>query len=927
MLNEFGVLQKIVSIADRIDELGFTKQASLVDKVIVKLCQELSLEENETTPSIPDVKLDDFIYTPFYNHYGAVTDENGRIFITSLKDLANIIGMVTEKSMLYQIKVDDTDAWLYKLSEHKDIFDTWKDTFWKQEMKVRDNIFDMNSDLQEIKRVFKNYVVFNAKQSGKKAVEFIDDGEVVIFDQPWVTVLELLAKNKDKFFDKEKGVQQSQYTVAKGPKIKKKKQPSNKYVKKPDILRQSVNKFMTAKATQSIISKTADMPSQERVALNKELFEIVMAVSKSTEGGVELGKSVYQYLHENGVPIEFAGSITDTIKTLETNFKTLELVDNKGLVASSPEHIMANGLFNPSNFVNTKTDLALEGAKTGNMLMYLLGINDSSIAITSDLSSSSAQVVRMDFEDALAVKYKNADEFLFSKFEPKGYAGKDVDKIVKTEIGNEKTMCSIDVTNICPKRLKCKTCKYCYIESHRDVDCNAKKLIIHRGYEGQIRTFKPDVIKALNKMGGLRVFNASDYMPSNFAVLKDMFDDAYAVGLFIKVITKVPEFIEDFVNHPAIKIINVSVDKTGDGMPINKARELKQKYGDKVKVRCAAMNPLEIVEFLSMKYKSQDGEEKDLVDVVTAYHGYTKIHKDSLESRGYNKEHLKKIQKKNPEEFQMILDGLKHSSLVWTDMVPYRGDFDLFLRHCEGRLGEVPDKKIEQHVDQSGRESKSKKLLVWEKLLRQNKGKSKKEIMVLWKAKENERLQLFMEETRGLLGGMKVEGKRGAKDVNVDVDVFDAFLNNIQKIKSKLCCFTGECVSCKNHCGFGESINNFEGAINFNGWTPEQEKNYVKWLEIKARLETQVTSRVKVTLDAERQRLERLSYIANIINVQTRWQQEVDNQNVNISKVRSILKSGGKVPKELADLAYVKPYMREHKAGRFKYKEWSKYES
>jgi len=174
---------------------------------------------------------------------------------------------------------------------------------------------------------------------------------------------------------------------------------------------------------------------------------------------------------------------------------------------------------------------------------------------------------------------------------------------------NIKTIRSVDFTTNCPKRREGRSCAYCYVEVARNMNFNAKKVIEHTPYKHELLRYDKDKIRLLNGMGGIRLFSFGDYMPEHDKDIKAFLDDAHKVGLKVKVITKVPEFVEKYANHPAMNVIHVSVDTIGDGMNHETAKALKKKYGN-VMIRTVILKPEDLKHEIM-----QD------VDVYTFNHG------------------------------------------------------------------------------------------------------------------------------------------------------------------------------------------------------------------------------------------------------------------------------------------------------------------
>jgi hypothetical protein len=199
---------------------------------------------------------------------------------------------------------------------------------------------------------------------------------------------------------------------------------------------------------------------------------------------------------------------------------------------------------------------------------------------------------------------------------------------------NQKTLLSVDFTSNCPKRRSGNPCSYCYVEYNRNIKFNPKTVYDYRAYNGELKNtkkFNDRNIKKLNDMGGIRLFSFGDYMPEHDNDITNFLNDAYEIGLYVKAITKVPEFIYKYHDYPALKVINISTDLVGHGVDHNLARELKSKY-PKVLIRVAIMKDEEL--------------ENDFInecDVITFNHkhlkklGYRKFKKDEIEK--YQAEH------------------------------------------------------------------------------------------------------------------------------------------------------------------------------------------------------------------------------------------------------------------------------------------------
>ena len=181
---------------------------------------------------------------------------------------------------------------------------------------------------------------------------------------------------------------------------------------------------------------------------------------------------------------------------------------------------------------------------------------------------------------------------------------------------NMKTIRSFDLTTKC-----LRSCPYCYITYHRNKDFFAVVECDHCEYTGEILRMRPETIARLNSIGGLRCFSNADYQPRFYDTMKQMLDDCLKVGLSVKVITKQEQFILDFHDHPAVRVINVSVDSLGlknAGFSMRKAKQLKA-Y-PKVRIRSVILNETDFEMF------------KDS-DIVTFNHGANGFHNFSSRER------------------------------------------------------------------------------------------------------------------------------------------------------------------------------------------------------------------------------------------------------------------------------------------------------
>ena len=228
---------------------------------------------------------------------------------------------------------------------------------------------------------------------------------------------------------------------------------------------------------------------------------------------------------------------------------------------------------------------------------------------------------------------------------------------------NSKTGLSIDFSTSCPKRLDPSKgpCPYCYVEHGRVSKkqlgiTGGEKGIFEQPYQGEIMDLPDDLIRELNSDGGIRMFSFGDYRPvEDFDNVNKLLSDARERGLTVKAITKQPEFIETWGNHPNLRA-NISVDKVPREISMNapsidEAKAL-QAGRENIKIRSVALNEAEALEF---------AENPD-VNVVTLYHGLTNFTNDKYDVIGIGRPAYEDFYK---EYEKLGLDGLqkKHPGL------------------------------------------------------------------------------------------------------------------------------------------------------------------------------------------------------------------------------------------------------------------------
>jgi hypothetical protein len=197
---------------------------------------------------------------------------------------------------------------------------------------------------------------------------------------------------------------------------------------------------------------------------------------------------------------------------------------------------------------------------------------------------------------------------------------------------NCKTFKSLDLSTDCPKRRAGDPCPYCYVEAAREAEFRAKIVYQELRYKNEILRLRPQTLERINNCGGLRIFSFGDYMPWMDDDLYRVIEDANQVGLKLKAITKVPEFVEKFAGK--VDTINVSVDTICHGMPWDIAKDLRDRY-DNVWVRSAILYP-------------RDVEELMWTDIMTLFHGRAKGF------YRFNKKEKLELYNKYPDKFCCI---------------------------------------------------------------------------------------------------------------------------------------------------------------------------------------------------------------------------------------------------------------------------------
>lgn len=212
---------------------------------------------------------------------------------------------------------------------------------------------------------------------------------------------------------------------------------------------------------------------------------------------------------------------------------------------------------------------------------------------------------------------------------------------------NQKTGLSIDFSTSCPARESgIGACPYCYVEHPRTGEMikvpqvMGGKKIVDNPYRGEIASMPDDLIHELNLDGGIRMFSFGDYRAvTDYGNVAAALQDAEQKGLMIKAITKRPDFVKTWGDHPNLRI-NISTDL----LP----REMS--------------NAPTIDEAVNLA-----GGRENIIDVVTLYHGPTNFNAD-----GVRTDKLFKIVKaQNPELVKRVGEKkLKAELDTWENMPP-----------------------------------------------------------------------------------------------------------------------------------------------------------------------------------------------------------------------------------------------------------------
>jgi hypothetical protein len=217
-------------------------------------------------------------------------------------------------------------------------------------------------------------------------------------------------------------------------------------------------------------------------------------------------------------------------------------------------------------------------------------------------------------------------------------------------------------------------CFYCYVEQSRKVAVDmfnrgrsitdviatkAKPVYETTPYRDAILKWTDKKIEELNRRGGLRLFSFGDYVREwHYDNVKLLLKHAAQRGLAVKVITKVPDFVEDFA-HTGITI-NLSIDDgpvgENGGMPWDLAHRLKSENKN-VYVRSVAMNLERFIYFATLEWRGMPR----FVDVITPYHheDYTKAMPAGATNFAFR---LRKLTDKEKDDWKRAKENYKPGS-------------------------------------------------------------------------------------------------------------------------------------------------------------------------------------------------------------------------------------------------------------------------
>jgi hypothetical protein len=133
-------------------------------------------------------------------------------------------------------------------------------------------------------------------------------------------------------------------------------------------------------------------------------------------------------------------------------------------------------------------------------------------------------------------------------------------------------------------------------------------------YDGFVLRMRQETVDMLNSMGGCRMFSSGDFLRTQRKQVFAFLDDCATRGLKAKTITKNVHFVYEAHDHPAITVINLSVDslgpRQGSPVPLTLAKQLKERYS-KLRIRCVVLDDNDLAKY---------GDDVD-IDVITLNHG------------------------------------------------------------------------------------------------------------------------------------------------------------------------------------------------------------------------------------------------------------------------------------------------------------------
>jgi hypothetical protein len=162
-------------------------------------------------------------------------------------------------------------------------------------------------------------------------------------------------------------------------------------------------------------------------------------------------------------------------------------------------------------------------------------------------------------------------------------------------------------------------------DMHNGCNMRQKPVIASLPYNHEILQFLPTDVEILNYSGGLRFFSFGDYREEDRSSLLSAIADCHAVGLHIKLISKIPELYAIAIKYLAAEDtcqISCDFELAGgytakyrdimsNAITLEQAHAIKQSHPDLFQIRYVAIN------LADFKQACLD----DRIYIVTRYHG------------------------------------------------------------------------------------------------------------------------------------------------------------------------------------------------------------------------------------------------------------------------------------------------------------------